>query len=185
MWIMIVGLVLFLGIHLVPVVPPLRDGLIVRMGDNRYKAVFSIIAAFGLVLIIAGYWLRPDRVQLFPPSPAARMLAPWLVSAAFVLFAAANMPTHIRRAVRHPMLIGLMLWSGVHLLANGDVAGTILFASFLAYSVVDLVSAISRRTGKAFVPQWKFDAMALGGGLLLAYLTMYFHADLFGTAPVV
>jgi uncharacterized membrane protein len=78
-----------------------------------------------------------------------------------------------------------MLWSGVHLLANGDLAGTILFGSFLAYSIVDLVSAIARRSGKAFVPQWKFDAMALVGGLLLAYLTMHFHARLFGTAPVV
>jgi uncharacterized membrane protein len=129
--------------------------------------------------------MRPERVQLFAPSPDARMLAPWLVSAAFVLFAAANMPTHIRRAVRHPMLIGLMLWSGVHLLANGDLAGTILFGSFLTYSIVDLVSAIARRTGKAFVPQWKFDAMAVGGGLVLAYLTMYFHAAVFGTAPVI
>jgi uncharacterized membrane protein len=185
MSIMIVGLVLFLGIHLVPVVPPLRNGLVLRMGDNRYKAVFSIIAAIGLVLIIVGYWVRPDRVQLFTPSSGARTLAPWLVSAAFVLFAAANMPTHIRSVLRHPMLIGLMLWSGVHLLANGDLAGTILFGSFLAYSIMDLVSAIARGAGKVLVPQWKFDAMALGGGLVLAYLTMYFHAAMFGTAPVI
>jgi uncharacterized membrane protein len=95
------------------------------------------------------------------------------------------MPTHIRRAVRHPMLIGLLLWSGVHLCANGDLAGTILFGSFLAYAVVDLISAIARGAVKAFVPQWKFDAMALAGGLLLAALTMHFHSSLFGTAPVV
>jgi uncharacterized membrane protein len=184
MWIMIVGLVLFLGIHLVPVVPRARDRLVVRLGDRRYRGVFSIVAAVGLLLIIAGYWMRPERVQLFTPAQSARALAPWLVTAAFVLFAAANMPAHIRRAVRHPMLIGLILWSGVHLLANGDLTGTILFGSFLAYSIVDLVSAIGRGAVKAFVPQWKFDAMAVGGGLLVAYVTMHVHPWLFGTGPV-
>jgi uncharacterized membrane protein len=185
MWIMIAGLVLFLGIHLVPVAPALRNRLVLRMGEKRYRAVFSVVSAIGLALIIAGYWMRPERVQLFTPSAGARELAPWLVTAAFVLFAAANMPTYIRRAVRHPMLIGLLLWSGVHLFANGDLAGTILFASFLAYSLVDLVSAIARGAGKAFVPHWKFDAMALAGGILIAYLTMHVHAGLFGTAPVI
>lgn len=185
MWIMIVGLVLFLGIHLVPVVPALRNRLLLRLGDKRYKGMFSIIAAIGLVLIIAGYWMRPERVQLFMPSDSARAVAPWLVGAAFVLFAAANMPTHIRRIVRHPMLIGLMLWSGVHLCANGDLAGTILFGSFLAYSIVDLVSVVARGAVKGFMPQWKFDAMALGGGVALALLTMYVHPALFGTAPVI
>jgi uncharacterized membrane protein len=184
MWIMILGLVLFLGIHLLPVFPALRNRLVARLGAKRYRDLFSIVAAVGLVLIIAGYWMRPERVQLFAPFEGARTLAPWLVSAAFVLFAAANMPAHIRRALRHPMLIGLMLWSGVHLFANGDLAGTILFASFLAYSIVDLVSAIARGAVKVFVPQWKFDAMALVGGLLVAYLTMHVHPSLFGTAPV-
>ena len=182
---MIAGLVLFLGIHLVPVVPPLRDRLVLRMGDTRYRAVFSVIAALGLVLIIAGYWMRPERIQLFTPWAGARAAAPWLVTVAFVLFAAANMPAHIRRAVHHPMLIGLLLWSGVHLLANGDLTGTILFGSFLVYSVVDLVSAVGRGAVKTFVPHWKFDAMALGGGVLIAYLTMHVHAGLFGTAPVI
>jgi uncharacterized membrane protein len=184
MWIMIVGLVLFLGIHLVPVVPRVRNRLVLQMGDRRYRGMFSIVAAVGLVLIIAGYWMRPDRVQLFTPSESARALAPSLVAAAFVLFAAANMPAHIRRALRHPMLIGLMLWSGVHLLANGDLTGTILFGSFLAYSIVDLVSVIARGDVKVFAPQWKFDAMALVGGLLAAYVTMHVHPWLFGTGPV-
>ena len=185
MWIMVAGLVLFLGIHLVPVLPAVRNQLVLRLGDKRYRAVFSIVAAIGLVLIVAGYWMRPDRVQLFTPSAGARTLAPWLVAAAFVLFAAANMPAHIRRAVRHPMLIGLMLWSGVHLFANGDLVGTILFGSFLAYAALDLVSATARGAVKSFVPQWKFDAIAVGAGLVIAYVTMHFHAAFFGTAPVI
>src|ERR1044071_8316153 len=104
MWIMIFGLVLFLGIHLLPVFHHLRANVAQRLGENRYRAVFSLVSAIGLVLIIAGYWMRPEREQLFSPFMGARSAAPWLVSIAFVLFAAANMPTHIRRAIRHPML---------------------------------------------------------------------------------
>ena len=185
MTVMIAGLALFIGIHLVPVAQGLRAKLLARFGNKGYRGLFSAVAAIGLILIVVGYHLRPDRVQLFAPVAAARSAAPLAVTLAFVLFAAANMRTHIRRALRHPMLIGLFLWSLVHLFANGDLTGTVLFASFLAYSAVALVSAIRRHAVKAFVPAWKYDAMAVAGGLVLAYVTMRVHPALFGTGPVV
>jgi uncharacterized membrane protein len=101
-----------------------------------------------------------------------------------VLFAAANMRTHIRAGIKHPMLIGLLLWSGVHLAANGDVAGTILFGSFFVYSVVALLSAIRRHAVKVFVPVWKHDAIAVATGLLAAWLTLRFHGAFFGVPAV-
>ena len=181
---LIAGLVLFLGIHLVPMAPGLRERLVVRYGDRPYRAIFSLFAAIGLVLIIAGWHLRPERAQLFAPLAAAQSVAPAAVTIAFILFAAANMKTHIRSIVRHPMLIGLILWSGVHVLANGDVAGTVLFGSFLAYAILDLVSA-ARRLRPLPAPEWKYDLMALAGGLALALATMHFHPYIFGTPPVV
>ena len=184
MTVMIVGLVLFLGIHLVPVAQPLRVRLVAQFGDKPYRGLFSAVAGLGLVLIIAGWHMRPEGVPLFAPLAGARAAAPVLVTISFILFAAANMKTHIRRIVRHPMLIGLMLWSGVHLLANGDLTGTILFGSFLAYSAVALISAIQRGAVKVFVPAWKYDLMAVAGGLVVAGLTIHFHSKIFGTGPV-
>src|SRR5688572_28074366 len=184
MALMIVGLALFLGIHLVPISPRLRASLIARLGDKRYRGFFSAVSAIGLVLIVVGYHLRPERVQLFAPSGAARGAAPLVVTLSFVLFAVANMRTHIRRIVRHPMLIGLMLWAGVHLAANGDLTGTVLFGSFLAYSIVALISAIQRNAVKVFVPEGKYDAMAVAGAIVLAYITIRIHPWLFGTGPV-
>ena len=181
---MIVGLALFIGVHLIPVAQPLRARLVAAFGDRTYRGVFAAIAGTGLVLIVLGYHLRPDRVQLFAPSAAARGAAPLVVTIAFVLFAVANMRSHVRRIVRHPMLIGLALWSGVHLLANGDLAGTILFGSFFAYSIVALLSAMARHAVKPFVPQIKYDVMAVVGGLALAWLTIRFHPVIFGTGPV-
>ena len=185
MTLMMAGLVLFIGMHLVPVAQGLRTKLAARLGDKGYRGLFSAVAAVGLILIVVGYHLRPDRVQLFAPFAPARSAAPLAVTLAFVLFAAANMRGHVRSALKHPMLLGLLIWSLVHLLANGDLTGTVLFGSFLAYSVVGLVSAIRRHAVKAFVPAWKYDVMAVVGGLALAYVTMRVHPALFGTGPVV
>ena len=184
MSLMIVGLVLFIGIHLVPLAPSLRASLVLRLGDNPYRGVFSLIAAIGLVLIMVGYYMRPERVQIFEPLGTARAVSPLVVTIAFVLFACANMRSHIRRTLRHPMLLGLMLWSGVHLFANGDRTGTVLFGSFLVYSIVALISAINRGAVKVFVPTVKHDLIAIVAGVGLSYLTMRFHPWLFGTPAV-
>ena len=66
----------------------------------------------------------------------------------FIFLAATNMRTHIRRAVRHPMLIGVGIWAMVHLLANGHAKATLLFGAFLAYVLIDIISATRRHAVK-------------------------------------
>jgi len=82
------------------------------------------------------------------------------------------------------MLLGLLLWATVHLLANGDLRGTLLFGAFLGYAVIDLVSATSRHAVKPFVPSVKFDMMAVAGGLMVAVGVMALHRLLFGVRAV-
>ena len=184
MTIMIAGLVLFLGIHLVPAVPPARAVLTARWKEKRYKAVFSLVSAVGLVLIIAGYALSGDRTRLFSPLPTARTLAPYAMVVSFILFAAANMRGHLRASLRHPMLLGLLIWSVVHLFANGDRRGTVLFGAFALYAIVDLGSAIARNAVKTFEPAVKYDVMAIVGGTVVALVVMTFHRLLFGVQVV-
>ena len=184
MTILVAGLVLFLGIHLVPAVPQARAALAQTWGENRYKGAFSLVSALGLVLIVVGYAFSDDRVRVFAPVPAARAIAPYAMIVSFILFAAANMRGHLRLAVRHPMLLGLLIWSVVHLLANGDRTGTVLFGAFAAYALVDLVSAIARGAVKSFEPTAKHDVIAVAGGTVVALLVMTLHRVLFGPAVV-
>ncbi len=184
MTLLVVGLIAFLGVHLVPTFPPLRRELAARVGEGGYKGAFSVISVVGLVLIGVGFAQAPSSGRVFAPVPGAIALAPLAVTLAFILFAAANMKGYIRRRLRHPMLLGLMTWATVHLLANGDVRGTIMFGSFLAYAIVALVSAIGRGTAKSFVPSAKFDLMAVVGGIGVAIAVMALHRVLFGVAVV-
>jgi uncharacterized membrane protein len=182
--ILVCGLVLFLGIHLVPMLPGMRNRLLERYGEKAYKGVFSLVSTLGLVLIVVGYSRAPAGPQLFAPFPSAIALAPIAMTISFVLLAAANMKTHIRRAVRHPMLIGIGIWALVHLLANGHAKATVLFGAFLAYAVADTISATKRHAVKPFQPSAKQDVIAIVAGILLALLVMTFHRLLFGVRTV-
>jgi uncharacterized membrane protein len=184
MSLLVAGLVVFLGIHLVPAFPTLRRGLVARLGERRYKGLFSLASAAGLALIIGGYAQAPTGARVFSPSAAAIAVAPVAITVAFILFAAANMRGYLRHTLRHPMLIGLAIWAAVHLLANGDLRGTLLFGALLAFATLDLASAISRQAVKSFVPSFKFDMMAIVGGLVAAVAVMALHRSLFGV-PVV
>jgi uncharacterized membrane protein len=184
MTLLVAGLALFIGAHLVPTVRPLRELLVARLSEQPYKGVFSLASALGIVLIVVGFARAPREPQLFAPLPFAVAIAPFAVTVALVLFASANMPTHIRRSVQHPMLLGLLVWALVHLLATGDLRSTVLFGAFLAYALVDLASAVARHAVKPIVPRAKFDAIAIGAGIALALAVMTFHRSLFGVAVV-
>ena len=184
MTLLAIGLVAFLGIHLVPTAPTLRDSMRARWGEGRYKGLFSLVSLIGFALIIAGYAMAERGPQLFAPWPTARAIAPYVMVVSFILLAAANMRGHLRRVLEHPMLIGVLLWAGVHLLANGDLRGTVLFGAFFAWALVDLASAISRGAVKTFVPVPRHDVIAIVGGIVVALLVMVFHRMLFGAKVV-
>jgi uncharacterized membrane protein len=184
MTILVLGLLLFLGIHVLPMATALRNGLFARWGERRYKGLFSAVSLAGFALIVAGYYFGERGPQLFAPIPAARAIAPEAMTLAFILLAAANMRGYLRHILRHPMLIGILVWSGVHLAANGDLRGTILFGAFFVYAIVDLVSAIARGAVKTFEPSVRFDVMAVVGGSVVALVLMAVHRYLFGVRVV-
>jgi uncharacterized membrane protein len=118
------------------------------MGRAPYGILFGVLSLAALVLIVLGYGqmqgLGRGNPQVWIPPSWARHVTMLLMLPAIVLLVAAFLPNRIRTAVGHPMLLALMLWAFAHLLANGDLASVLLFASFLAYSVYDLVSVRQR-----------------------------------------
>jgi uncharacterized membrane protein len=184
MTLLVLGLAIFLGIHLLPALPPARLALVGRWGEQRYKGLFSLASAIGLALIVAGYAMSDDRARIFAALPGAKAIAPYAMTLSFILLAAANMRSHLRRLLKHPMLLGVIVWSLVHLLANGDRRGTVLFGAFLAYALIDLASAVQRGAVKSFEPTIRHDGIAIVAGTVVALAVMTFHRVLFGV-PVV
>lgn len=184
MGLLIIGLVLFIGVHLVPSSPGLRSRITGAIGLNGYKGAFSLVAAAGVVLICIGYAHTPYE-PIFTPSETARVVLPVAMALAFVLMACAYAPGRIRRLVRHPMMAGVLIWSSLHLLANGDLASNILFGAFAVWSVVAILSAMQRgqSLGNDRIRPWA-DWIAAAIGLIVFGIVFYSHAWLFGVSPV-
>ncbi len=147
MAVLILGLVLFLGVHSVRIVAEdWRGRRVARMGLKPWKGVVTIGSLIGFALIVWGYGMaRQTPVVLYSPPLWTRHLAAALMIVSFILVTAAYVPgTRIKRAVGHPMVAGVKTWAFAHLLANGNLADVVLFGSFLVWSIADYVSARRR-----------------------------------------
>ncbi|WP_294539343.1 NnrU family protein [uncultured Rhodoblastus sp.] len=184
MAILVLGLVLFIGAHSTPTFPDFRTGLIERLGPGPYKLLFTAASLAGLVLIVVGASaLRgsAEDLAIWSPPLWTRHLALALMLPAFVLIAAANIPSHIRDKARHPMLAGVKIWAFAHLLANGDLLALLLFGSFLAYAIYDRIS-LKRRAAEPKSPArgWGGDAAAALIGTALWAVTLFWLHPLAG-----
>lgn len=177
------GLAIFLVLHLATVTPGVRRALVRRVGENVWKGVVAVGSLAAIVLIVSG-WGDSPATTLFAPSAVAVRLAPPLVSLALVLFVigGAGLAGHIRYRLRHPMLIGVGIWSATHLLANGGLRETLLFGTFLAFSVYALIALLLSGKRPHFVPKARWDLIGLGVGLFVAIGAMHGHRWLFGVA---
>lgn len=140
---LIAGLLVFIGVHLLPTQPEWRRLLRERLGEGPYKGLFSLVAILGLGLVVWGY-RRAPFIAVWEPPLWTRHLALLLMLVAIVLVVAAYVPGTIKARLRHPFLAGVKTWAVAHLFANGDLASILLFGSFLLYAIVDRLSVKHR-----------------------------------------
>jgi uncharacterized membrane protein len=190
MTLLLLGLVLFLGTHSVRIFADgWRAQRVSAMGLNAWKGVYSVLSIAGFVLIVYGYAAaRLEPVVLYSPPVWTRHLASLLTIPAFILLVAAYVPgTRIKRAVGHPMVLGVKTWAVAHLLANGMLADVLLFGAFLAWAVLDYIAARKRDrvAGTVYVvgPITR-DIVAVVVGLVAwAVFAMWLHRVLIGIGP--
>lgn len=168
--------------HTVPMFSSFKASLVSRLGPLPFRGLFSLVALTGFVLILIGT-SRAEFHAVFTPAPWSRVVASLAMPVAFCLLVAAYVPNNFRRVIRHPMLSGVFLWALVHLMANGDLASIVLFASFGLYAIVDILSA-SRRSPARELPRQPLgmDILVLAAGLAATFVVRHYHAALFGVA---
>lgn len=184
MFLLVLGLVIFIGIHLLPSFVSLRQKLITRLGARPYKVLFAVISLGAFILTVMGMGRAPFQPLWTPPSwggNAALLIMPF----SFILLAASQMRSNFKRHTRNPMLWGVTLWSVAHLLANGDLASLILFGSFGVYSLFDIWSANMRGALRQEIkyPLVK-DAMTIAVGLVVYSAFLWLHPSLFSVAVI-
>lgn len=190
MTVLLLGLILFLGVHSVRIFAEgWRTKQIAQRGEGAWKGIYSVLSIAGFVLIVWGYGLaRQDPVILWTPQLWARHLASLLTLVAFILLVAAYVPKNgIKARVHHPMVLAVKVWALAHLLANHTLADLLLFGSFLVWAVLDYRAARARdRAGQVSYAPGTFGATAITvavGGVAWAVFAMWLHAMLFGVRP--
>ena len=190
MTVLILGLVLFLGVHSVRIVADdWRTRMIAARGENTWKGLYSLLALAGFALVVWGYGLaRQQPVVLWTPPVAMRHLASLFTLLAFVFITAAYVPANgFKARLRHPMMVGTKLWALAHLLANGNLADVVLFGGFFVWAVLGFRAARARdRTAGTPAPvgtRRGTITVLVVGVLAWAVFAFWAHGLLIGVRP--
>ena len=188
MSLLILGLVLFLGIHTLTTMRETRAAVIGRLGEGGYKGLYSLVSAVGLVLIVWGFgrYRSGGYIQVWnPPQAIFHPIALVLLWFAFVALVATYAPAgKIKAVLRHPMLVAVKAWALSHLLVNGDLGSMLLFGGLLAWAVYDRI-ALKRRGDMGAPPVDGFklnDAIVVAIGTVAYLAMMWLHESLIGVA---
>lgn len=192
MALLVVSIILFLGVHLIRALAPgFRLSMIARLGRPAWIAIQSIASIATLILLIYAFSIaRYETTVLYSPPVWASHITLTLMLIASICLVAGFLPAgYILTKTKHPVILAIKIWALAHLLANGDSAGVLLFASFLAYGVVMRISLKRRaRAGeivaKPFVSA-KYDAVAVVLGIVLwGAIIWKLHEWLIGVSPL-
>ena len=188
---LVAGLVVFLGVHSSRMLADgWRSRTIERLGAKSWKGLYTLVSIAGLALVVWGYGVaRQQPVQLWSPPVGLRHAAALLTWLAFVLLAATYVPgNQIKARLHHPMLLGTKVWALAHLLANGTLAGAVLFGSFLLWAVTMFASARRRDRREAVLhapgTAGRTAITLAAGTVAWAVFAFWLHGLLIGIRPI-
>ncbi|UJJ30109.1 NnrU family protein [Halopseudomonas maritima] len=191
MLLLILGLLLFLGMHSARLfAADKRASFIASNGPLAWKGLYALVSIVGFVLIIYGYGqARMSPTWLWISPVWTRHLAALLTIPAFILIVATYIPgSCIKARIGHPMLLGVKFWALAHLIANGSLADLLLFGGFLAWATAlfvvsrkrDRAAGVSYGKGKPVM-----DAVVVVVGLVAwAAFAFYLHGAWIGVKPM-
>jgi len=189
--VLVLGLVLFLGIHSLRIFADgWRARQIARLGEKKWKALFALVSLIGFVLVCWGFGLaRQHPVLLYVPPLWLRHLNALFMLVAFVLLAAARVPrNHLKAGLHHPQVLAVKVWAFGHLLATGMLHDVVLFGAFLLWAIV--LFAASRRRDRREATVYpagtaKGDVLTVVIGVVFwAVFARWLHLWLVGVNPM-
>ena len=159
---LILAALFFITLHIGVSGTSARGRAIEKLGENVYRAAFSLLSLLGIVWLahayqVAGYIETWGQLVWFKPIAALLMLVAFLLVVLGIMtpnpmavggenLLMADAPARgIHRVTRHPFLWGVAVWAFVHMIANGDVASLVLFGSLLVLVFAGMISIDAKR----------------------------------------
>lgn len=186
---LILGLLLFLGLHSVRIFAEgWRTATIARIGEGPWKGLYSVVSIAGFVLLVWGYGQARQQAPLWDPPAFMSLVTAVMMLPVFILFVAAYVPRNgVKAKLHHPQVLSVKLWAFAHLLSNGTLADVLLFGGFLAWAILSFGAARKRdraagKTYPAGTLQGTIVCVVAGLAIYAAFL-MGLHTWLIGVRP--
>ena len=142
----------FVVCHFVLSAMPVRTVFIERLGENGFRALYSVVALATLVWTVRAWGDAPYQELWLPPVWAGHIPLVVMPFAVILLVASLTMPNvtsvggeraaegrnpapGIMSITRHPGLCAIVLWALAHLAANGAAADAVLFGAMIVLAV--------------------------------------------------
>jgi uncharacterized membrane protein len=191
MALLILGLVLFLGIHSTRVFADgWRSGMVARLGPLPWKGLYSVVSILGFIVLIWGFrQARQESLVLWSSPRWMAHVTAVLMVFSFILLVSAYVPGNWFKARwHHPMVLGVKVWALAHLLSNGVAADVVLFGAFLLWAVLSFAAARrrDRQNGTVYPPGNAIGtSIAIAVGLVAwSVFALLLHGPLIGVRPL-
>ena len=169
------GGVLFTLTHLYPCFAAQhRARLRERLGENRYKGLFSLLVFVAIACILAG-WRSASPLPLYPLPAWGPTLTMAAMPVSLILLCSGQGQNHLRRWLVHPQLLGTLLWAGAHLTVNSEARSLVLFVGIGLWALVSIVWISVRDWQQKPRPKasWQGTGISLGAGLAITALLIF------------
>jgi uncharacterized membrane protein len=179
---LILGIVLFGGSHLFStLLPAARNGFKSALGEQTYKLTYTAVSIVGVIFWVLAYRGAAPTDNLYEPWAGGRHLVHLAAFLMLVLIGASHGKGYIKKFVHHPMSIGILLWSGAHLLVNGEPVVIGIFATLFVVALADIIFSTARGKMATHEPRIRSDIIALVIGVVLfAVFAFGFHPYVLG-----
>lgn len=191
MVLLVLGLVIFLGVHSTRVFAEgWRTSMIQRLGPMPWKGLYSLVSIAGFIVLVIGFrHARQESTVLYVTPDWMKHVTAVLMMLAMILFVAAYVPRNSFKArFHHPQLLSVKTWAVAHLLSVGVLADVVLFGAFLAWAVVSFSAARRRdRANHTVYPPGNAvgTTLAIALGLIAwSIFALLLHGPLIGVRPL-
>jgi uncharacterized membrane protein len=191
MALLIIGLILFLGVHSTRIVSEgWRTQMIARLGEKPWKGLYSLVSIIAFVILVIGFrQARQESTVLYVTPDWMKHVTAVLMMIALILFVAPYVPRNWFKAkFHHPQVLSVKTWAFAHLLSVGVAADVVLFGAFLVWAIV--MFAVSRRRDRANAVVYP-PGNAVGTTLTIALglvawsiFALLLHGPLIGVRPL-
>ena len=146
MTLLIAATALLIASHVLPSAPPIRAGLIDRLGRRGFYALYSVLSLLALGLVVLAYRAADPGAWLYTPVPGSRvaallgmMLATFMLTARLTMRADPAVPRGIYCLSAAPGSLAVLVWALVHLLNLGEARQVVIFSGMALIAAAALI----------------------------------------------